>query len=98
MIREADGTRGRGMFDRENHLIRFVPEVDFTDPSYHLPHFYELFSQWAYPEDRTFFAKAASASRQYLHKACHELSGLCAEYSYYDGTPYEKGGRDLGQA
>ncbi|MBE5850794.1 MAG: xylanase [Lachnospiraceae bacterium] len=97
MIREADGTRGRGMFDRENHLIRFVPEVDFTDPSYHLPHFYELFSQWAYPEDRTFFAKAASASRQYLHKACHELSGLCAEYSYYDGTPYEKGGEIWGK-
>ena len=97
MIREADGTRGRGMFDRENHLIRFVPEVDFTDPSYHLPHFYELFSQWAYPEDRTFFAKAASASRQYLHKACHELSGLCAEYSYYDGTPCEKGGEIWGK-
>lgn len=97
MIREADGTRGRGMFDRENHLIRFVPEVDFTDPSYHLPHFYELFSQWAYPEDRTFFAKAASASRQYLHKACHELSGLCAEYSYYNGTPYEKGGEIWGK-
>lgn len=97
MIREADGTHGRGMFDRENHLIRFVPEVDFTDPSYHLPHFYELFSQWAYPEDRTFFAKAASASRQYFHKACHELSGLCAEYSYYDGTPYEKGGEIWGK-
>lgn len=97
MIREADGTRGRGMFDRNNHLIRFVPEVDFTDPSYHLPHFYELFSQWAYPEDRTFFAKASSASRQYLHKACHELSGLCAEYSYYDGTPYEKGGEIWGK-
>lgn len=97
MVREADETRGRGMFDRENHLIRFIPEVDFTDPSYHLPHFYELFSKWAYPEDRTFFAKAASASRLYLHKACHELSGLCAEYSYYDGTPYEKGSEIWGK-
>ncbi len=107
MIREGDGYSwdpglprkekpdpdaiGRGMFDPGSHLIRFIPEVDFTDPSYHLPHFYELFSKWAYPQDRTFFAKAACASREYLHMACHEVSGLCSEFAYYDGTPYEKG-------
>ena len=94
MIREADSDHGRGMFEGENHLIRFICEADFTDPSYHLPHFYELFSKWAYPQDRTFFANAASASRLYLHVACHATSGLCSEYSYYDGTPYEKG-RDV---
>jgi oligosaccharide reducing-end xylanase len=97
MIREGDETIGRGMFDPGNHLIRFITDVDFTDPSYHLPHFYELFSQWAYPEDRDFYAKAAEASRQYLHLACHRESGLCAEYSYYDGTPYEKGGEIWGK-
>ncbi len=91
MIREGSHDLGRGMFDGENHLIRFICEADFSDPSYHLPHFYELFSRWAYPEDRTFFANAASASRQYLHKACHPVSGLCGEYAYYDGRPYEKG-------
>ena len=89
--------RGRGMFDRDNHLIRFICEADFTDPSYHLPHFYELFSQWAYPEDRTFYAAAASASRQFLHTACHPESGLSSEYSYYDGRPYEKGGNIWGK-
>lgn len=97
MIRTGDGTLGRGMFDNENHLIRFVTNVDFTDPSYHLPHFYELFSQWAYPEDRTFFANAAAASRKFLHNACHEITGLSSEYSYYDGTPYEKGGEIWGK-
>ncbi len=91
MIREAEGDRGRGMFDPGNHLIRFIPEADFSDPSYHLPHFYELFSKWAYSEDRIFFAKAATASREYLHRACHPLTGLCSEYAYYDGRPYEKG-------
>ena len=96
MIREDNGDE-RGMFDHDNHLIRFVTEVDFTDPSYHLPHFYELFSQWAYPEDRTFFAKAASASRDFLHLACHERTGRCAEYSYFDGTPYEKGQETWGK-
>ncbi len=97
MIRNGDDSTGRGMFDPENHLIRFICEVDFTDPSYHLPHFYELFSQWAYPEDRTFYANAAAASRQFLHKACHPVSGLSSEYSYYDGTPYEKGGEIWGK-
>ncbi len=98
MIREGNGTApGRGMFDRENHLIRFITEVDFTDPSYHLPHFYELFSKWADPSDRDFYAAAAAASRQFLHLACHPVSGLCAEYSYYDGRPYEKGSERWGK-
>lgn len=91
MIREGSDSAGRGMFDTENHLIRFICEVDFTDPSYHLPHFYELFSKWAYPSDRAFYEEAARASRAFLHIACHPHSGLSAEYSYYDGTPYEKG-------
>jgi len=86
-IREGGDGLGRGMWDRENHLIRFICEVDFSDPSYHLPHFYDLFAKWAYPEEREFFEKAAAASREYLHKACHETSGLSAEYAYFDGSP-----------
>lgn len=85
------GTAGRAMWDGENKLIRFVTEVDFTDPSYHLPHFYELFAKWAWEEDRAFFAKAAEASRAYLKKACHPVTGLMAEYAHFDGTPYVGG-------
>ncbi|MCR5301638.1 MAG: xylanase [Lachnospiraceae bacterium] len=91
MIREGDETKGRGMFDPGNHLIRFICEADFTDPSYHLPHFYEIFSKRAYPQDRPFFGKAAEASRQYLHRACHDITGLCSEFAYFDGRAYEKG-------
>lgn len=86
-----NGTPGRAMWDADNKLIRFVADVDFSDPSYHLPHFYELFGKWAYEEDRAFFSEAAKASRQYLKKACHPITGLCAEYAYYDGTPYTEG-------
>lgn len=85
------GTAGHAMWDGENKLIRFVTEVDFTDPSYHLPHFYELFAKWAWEEDRAFFAKAAEASRAYLKKACHPVTGLMAEYAHFDGTPYVGG-------
>lgn len=89
-IHKGEDGIGRAMWDNTNYLIRFVPDRDFTDPSYHLPHFYQLFALWAYEEDRDFFAKAAEASLEYLKKACHPQTGLSAEYSYYDGTPYEK--------
>ena len=78
---------GDPMWNLDNHLIKFIPNCDFTDPSYHLPHFYELFSLWAYEEDRKFFKKAARASRLYLKKACHPATGLSGEYADYDGTP-----------
>ena len=82
--------KGHAMWNRENHLILFTPGTPFTDPSYHLPHFYELFAKWAYEEDREFWAKAADASRDYLKTACHEKTGLCAEYANFDGSPLNK--------
>lgn len=89
--KKGDGNQGREMWDPDNHLIRFIVEVDFSDPSYHLPHFYELFSRWAYPEDQEFFRIAAEASRAYLKKACHEKTGLSPEYGEFDGTPCTQG-------
>ncbi len=83
-----NGEAGRAMWDADNKLIRFIAEMDFSDPSYHLPHFYELFARWTKEEDRDFFAQAAKASREYLKKACHPQTGLSAEYAHFDGTPY----------
>ena len=76
---------GRAMWVPENHLIRFVPEVDYSDPSYHLPHFYTLFAKLADEEDREFWAKAAEASYAYLEKSCDPVTGMAAEYADYDG-------------
>lgn len=76
------------MWEPSNHLIKFIPDCDWTDPSYHLPHFYELFALWADEADREFWKKAAEASREYLKKACHPVTGLSPEYSEYDGTPH----------
>ena len=90
VLHQEEERGGRNMWDLQNHLIRFIPERDYTDPSYHLPHFYELFALWANEEDREFWKAAADASREFLQKACHPETGLCAEYSYYDGKPYEK--------
>lgn len=78
---------GHNMWN-EDKLIKFVPGLDFTDPSYHLPHFYELFAENCEDADREYWKQAAEASREYLKKACHPKTGLSAEYSDYDGKPY----------
>ena len=78
---------GFNMFDKKNGLIRFVPGVNWSDPSYHLPHFYEFFGQYAMEEDREFYLRAAKASREYLHIACNADTGLSAEYAHFDGRP-----------
>ena len=85
-----NGRIGVPMWNLENHQILFVPGIDFTDPSYHLPHFYELFALWADEEDREFWKKAAEASREYLAKACHPVTGFSAEYAEFDGTPMSR--------
>jgi len=85
-----EGRIGHPMWNRENKQILFVPGSEFTDPSYHLPHFYELFALWANEEDRGFWKEAAQASREYLTKACHPVTGMNPEYGNFDGTPMSK--------
>ena len=46
------GHPGEPMWEPANKLIKFIPNCDFSDPSYHLPHFYELFAEWAEERDR----------------------------------------------
>ncbi len=78
---------GSPMWDPNNHYIKFVPDTPFSDPSYHLPHFYELFALYAEEEDREFWKKAAEESRKYLHVSCHKVTGMAPEYAEFDGTP-----------
>ena len=81
-----NGRAGAPMWNRDNKLILFVPGIDFSDASYHLPHFYELFAKWAYEEDREFFAQAAEASRDYIVRSCHPVTGMNPEYGEFDGS------------
>ena len=93
-IHKGEKNDGDSMWDINNKLIKFVPAVDFTDPSYHLPHFYDLFALWCNEEDKEFWKKASQNSREYLKKACHPVTGLAPEYSYYDGSPFKHDNRE----
>ena len=77
------------MFDKKEKQVVFVPvgnADDFTDPSYHLPHFYELWARWADKENQ-FWYDAADTSRQFLKKAVHPKTGLAPDYAQFDGSP-----------
>lgn len=92
VVHKGGNTFGNPMWNPDNHLIKFIPEVEFSDPSYHLPHFYELFARWGNQEDKEFWLQAAEASREYLKKSCHSETGLSAEYAENDGSPrFEEG-------
>ena len=72
-------------------MILFVPEVmpePFTDPSYHLPAFYELWARWGPVEDRAFWARAAEVSRAFFVKTTNPVTGLAPSYANFDGTPH----------
>ena len=73
------------MWEPANKYIRFVPGMKISDPSYHLPHFYELFALKTDEEDRPFWKRAAEASRQYIARSAHPETGLSPEYADYDG-------------
>ncbi|MDQ8733571.1 glycosyl hydrolase family 8 [Paenibacillus sp. LHD-38] len=91
-VHKGENNDGSPMWEPSNQLIKFIPNCDYSDPSYHLPHFYELFALWANPVDRIFWKKAADASRNYLKLSCHPVTGLAPEYAYYDGTPNDERG------
>ena len=90
-----DEEPGRGavtnMFHRDAKQINFVPHgagANFTDPSYHLPAFYELWARWASaPEDRATLAQLAPISRGLFKKAAHPKTGLMPDYCAFDGGP-----------
>jgi len=79
------------MVNEDAVMIRFVPDGEnrnFTDPSYHLPAFYELWARWGPESDRSFWAAAADTSRNFFMKATHPKTGLAPDYANFDGTPH----------
>lgn len=77
------------MVDEASAMVRFVPEVNIpgSDPSYHLPAFYELWARWGPVEDRAFWVRAARVSRDYFVKTAHASTGLGPDRAGFDGTP-----------
>lgn len=90
------------LIDPETQLITFTPDgfgQRFTDPSYHIPAFYEVWAKWADDGRSEYWLSCAAKSREYLHKAINEQTGLNPDMSQYDGSIMEGfGGRRNGGA
>ena len=77
------------LINLEHQLITFTPDPfggRFTDPSYHIPAFYEVWARWAEDGRSEFWRGCARKSREYLHKSIHPVTGLNPDYNNYDGT------------
>jgi oligosaccharide reducing-end xylanase len=78
------------MVNERSQMIVFVPGVggnQFTDPSYHLPAFYELWARWGPKEDREFWRTAAKKSREFFVLATNQKTGLAPDYANFDVSP-----------
>src|SRR5262245_35928610 len=92
MLHKGDEQNGvvTSMFDPQRKLVVFAPvggASTYTDPSYHLPAYYELWARWA-DKDNQFWRDAAAASRAFFKTAAHPQTGLMPDYATFDGAPY----------
>jgi endo-1,4-beta-D-glucanase Y len=75
------------LFNPNTKIITFGPYAsDYTDPSYNLPAFWELWARWS-TTNKSFWAETPAAARKLLRDASHPTSGLSTDYSNFDGTP-----------
>lgn len=86
-----DGTGGiRNLFNVEHKQITFVPDnsgYGWTDPSYHLPAFLEIWAAYAKDGREQFYRDCADTARAFLHRACHPETGLNYDYTEFSGAP-----------
>jgi oligosaccharide reducing-end xylanase len=79
------------LFDVERHMVRLTPDkknCDHTDPSYHLPAFYELWAKWGPKADQAFWEQTAATSRDFFQRIANPRTGLTPDFAEFDGTPW----------
>ncbi len=74
------------LIDEKSKLIAFTPGSTYTDPSYHIPAFYEVWAKYANDGRSDYWNECAKAAREYLHKSVHPITGLNPDYNNFDGS------------
>jgi oligosaccharide reducing-end xylanase len=96
MLHKSDEHNGESsnLFAPSPPLIVFGPYAggdSFTDPSYQLPAYYELWARWA-DKDTQRWRDAAAASRAFFKAAAHPQTGLMPDYAEFSGAPADPWG------
>jgi oligosaccharide reducing-end xylanase len=90
-----DSTTGiTNVLNVERKQITFVPDkmgYTFTDPSYHLPAFLEIWAEYAKDGHERFYRDCADTARAFLVRACRSKTGLNADITDFSGEPRKRG-------
>lgn len=81
----------KGNFNSQAYIVKFGPTSNYSDPSYVLPAFYELWACFD-PQTQSFWKNAATAGRQFMQKTVNATTGLAPYLANFDGSPYSGGG------
>jgi oligosaccharide reducing-end xylanase len=99
MLNNQPAAGRTAIIDPQSNMVVFFPfggSASFSDPSYHLPAFYELFAEDGPAADAERWRLVAETSRQYFVTSAHPQTGLHPDYANFDGTP-NTGGTDHDQ-
>lgn len=91
---KKDGTKDSifNIINTEHKQIVFTPEARnyyFTDPSYHLPAFFEVWVLYAKDGHEQFYKDCADTARAFLHRACSSPTGLNTDLTDFAGEPLQ---------
>ncbi|HTV21336.1 MAG TPA: glycosyl hydrolase family 8 [Polyangiaceae bacterium] len=90
MLNNPPGSSRFPLFHADENMVVFVPigtSNEHSDPSYHLPAFYEIFAQDGPAADAARWLEIAEVSRDYLVRSANANTGLHPDYANFDGTP-----------
>jgi endo-1,4-beta-D-glucanase Y len=90
MLHHANVNGVTPMFDATQNEPVFVPQgaaATYTDPSYHLPAFYALFSLWGPSADAARWNTIRDKSRTFFGQTTNATTGLMPDYATFAGAP-----------
>ena len=92
MLNNAGTQQQAALINPQSNMVVFYPSgnsATFSDPSYHLPAFYELFAQDGNPADANRWRQIAEISRQYFVTSADATTGLHPDYAGFNGAPVD---------
>jgi oligosaccharide reducing-end xylanase len=93
MISNPSANNNTPLFNTGSNLPVFYPNVQnaFSDPSYNLPAFYEIFALDGQPGDSARWRQIEGAARSFFVSSANPTTGLHPDYANFNGTPNAAG-------
>jgi oligosaccharide reducing-end xylanase len=96
MLNNPSASGRTAVINAGSNMVVFYPSggtANYSDPSYHLPAFYELFALDGPQNDSARWRQVANVSRGFFVSSAHPTTGLHPDYANFNGTA-NTGGSD----